>query len=129
MNRELSQPKEVEMALRHRSLIVTLTFSALLGIAHGPVQAADSTTVDAATQQVERGAQQIGQGQVLVGAGQLAKGIGNTVVEGAKFTGQKLAEAGRAAGPDAKTAWDRTKEGAVAFGSSVRDFFVDLFGG
>ena len=117
------------MAPRHRSLIVTLTFSALAGLGSGPVPAADSTRVDAATQQVELGAQQIGQGQVLVGAGELAKGIGKTVVEGAKFTGQKLAEAGRAAGPDAKTAWDRTKEGAVAFGSSVRDFFVDLFGG
>ena len=117
------------MALRHRSLIVTVTFSALVGIGHGPVQAADSTHVDAATQQVELGAQQIGRGQVLVGAGELAKGIGNTVVEGAKFTGQKLAEAGRAAGPDAKTAWERTKEGTGAFGSSVRDFFVDLFGG
>jgi len=50
-------------------------------------------------------------------------------VEGAKFTGQKLTEAGRSAGPDAKNAWERTKEGTVAFGSSVRDFFVDLFGG
>jgi hypothetical protein len=117
------------MALRHRSLIVTVTFSALVGFGHGPVQAADSAHVDAATQQVERGAQQIGQGQVLVGAGELAKGVGKTVWEGAKFTGQKLAEAGRAAGPDAQTAWDRSKEGAVAFGSSVRDFFVDLFGG
>jgi hypothetical protein len=129
MNRQLSQPKEVEMALRHSSLIVTLTFSALVGIGHGPALAADSTPVDVATQQVELGAQQIGRGQVLVGAGELAKGIGNTVVEGAKFTGQKLAEAGRAAGPDATTAWQRTKEGAAAFGSSVRDFFVDLFGG
>jgi hypothetical protein len=129
MNRQLSQPKEVEMTLRHRSLIVTLTFAALVGIGHGPVPAADSTHVDAATQQVEQGAQQIGRGQVLVGAGELAKGIGNTVVEGAKFTGQKLAEAGRAAGPDATTAWQRTKEGAVAFGSSVRDFVVDLLGG
>ena len=117
------------MALKHRSLIVTLTFSALVGIGHGPVQAADSTPVEAATQQVEQGAQQIRRGQVLVGAGELAKGIGNSVVEGAKFTGQKLAEAGRAAGPDAKTAWERTKEGSAAFGSSVRDFFVDLFGG
>ena len=117
------------MALRHRSLIVTLTFSALIGIGHGPVQAADSALVDAATQQVEVGAQQIGRGQVLVGAGELAKGIGNTVWEGARFSGQKLAEAGRAAGPDAKTAWERTKEGTIAFGSSVRDFFVDLFGG
>ena len=117
------------MALRHRSLIVTLTFSALVGLGHGPAQAADSTLVDAATQQVELGAQQIGRGQVLVGAGELAKGLGKTIVEGAKFTGHKLADAGRAAGPDAKTAWERTKEGTVAFGSSVRDFFVDLFGG
>jgi hypothetical protein len=93
------------------------------------VQAADTKPVDAATQQVELAAQQIRQGQVLVGAGELAKGIGNTIVEGAKFTGQRLAEAGRAAGPDAKTAWERTKEGTAAFGSSVRDFFVDLFGG
>jgi hypothetical protein len=129
MNRQFIQPEEVEMALRHRSLIVTLTFSALVMIAHAPAQAADSSAVDAATQQVERGSQQIGQGQVLVGAGEVAKGIGNTVWEGARFTGQKLGEAGRAAGPDAKTAWDRTKEGAAAFGSSVRDFFVNLFGG
>jgi len=117
------------MALTHCSLIVTLTFSALIGIGHGPAQAADSAPVDAATQQVGQGAQQIGRGQVLVGAGELAKGVGNTIVEGARFTGQKLAEAGRAAGPDATTAWERTKEGASAFGSSVRDFFVDLFGG
>jgi hypothetical protein len=129
MNRQSSQPEEVEMALRHRSLIVTLTFSALVGIGHAPGQAADSTQVDAATQQVGLGVQQIGRGQVLVGTGELAKGIGNTVVESAKFTGQKLAEAGRAAGPDAKTAWERTKEGTAAFGWSVRDFFVDLFGG
>ena len=117
------------MALRHSSLIVTLTFSALVAIGHGPAQAADTTHVDAATQQVEKGAQQIGRGQVLVGTGELAKGIGNTIVEGAKFTGHKLTEAGRAAGPDAKTAWERTTDGAAAFGSSVRDFFVDLFGG
>ena len=49
------------MALRHRSLIVTLTFSALVAIAPRPVQAADSTPVDAATKQVGHGAQQIGQ--------------------------------------------------------------------
>ena len=115
------------MALRHRSLIVTLTFSSLVAIGHGPVQAADSTQVDAATQQVQRGAGQIGQGKVLEGAGETAKGIGNTVVEGTKYTGQKLGEAGQAAAPDAKTAWERTKEGAVVFGSSVRDFFGSLF--
>jgi hypothetical protein len=129
MIRQLSQPREVEMALWHRSLIVALTFSALVGLGYGSAPAADSTLVDAATQQVEQGAQQIGRGQVLVGAGELAQGVGKTVWEGAKFTGQKLAEAGQAAGPDAKHAWERTKEGAVAFGSSVRDFFVNLFGG
>lgn len=117
------------MAPRHCSLIVTLTFSALVAIAPGSARAADSARVDAATQQVEVGAQQIRRGQVLVGTGELAKGIGNTIVEGARLTGHKLAEAGRAAGPDAKTAWERTSEGASAFGSSVRDFFVDLFGG
>ncbi|MGH7315145.1 MAG: hypothetical protein ACREJS_02685 [Candidatus Rokuibacteriota bacterium] len=116
------------MALRLRSIVITLSFPALVGLGLGPAQAADRKDVDAATQQVERGAQQIGQGQVLEGAGETAKGIGNTIVEGAKYSGQKLAEAGKAAGPEAKTAWDRTKEGAVAFGSSVRDFFVDLFG-
>ncbi|MGH7396054.1 MAG: hypothetical protein ACRELW_00795 [Candidatus Rokuibacteriota bacterium] len=117
------------MALRLRSIVITLSFPALVGLGLGPTLAADSKDVDAATQQVERGAQQIGQGQVLKGAGETAKGIGNTIVEGARYSGQKLAEAGRAAGPEARTAWDRTKEGAVAFGTSVRDFFVDLFGG
>jgi len=117
------------MARRHRSRLVTLSFSALVALGYGAVEAADRSNVDAATQQVERGAHQIGGGQVLDGAAELAKGIGNTLVEGAKFTGQKLAEAGRAAGPDARIAWERTRDGAAAFGSSVRDFFVDLFGG
>jgi hypothetical protein len=49
------------------------------------------------------------------------------VVEGAKYTGQKFEEAGQAAAPGAKTAWERTKEGAVAFGTSVREFFTNLF--
>ncbi len=110
-NRQSSQPKEVEIALRHRSLIVTLTFSALVGLGSGSA-AADGPAVDAATRQVERGAHQIGQGQVLVGAGELAKGIGNTIVGGARFTGQKLAEAGRNAGPAAQNAWENTREGA-----------------
>ena len=117
------------MVSRSHALIVTLTLSGLLGLAQGPAAAADSTQVDTATQQVERGAARMGQGQVLAGAGELAKGLGNTVVEGAKYSGQKLAQAGRAAEPDAKTAWQHTREGAVAFGSSVRDFFVNLFGG
>jgi hypothetical protein len=103
------------MALRHCSLIVALAFSALVAIAPGPGQAADSTPVAAATKQVGLGAQQIGQGEVLSGTGELAKGVGKTVVEGVKYTGV--------------TVWEYTVEGATIVGSSTRDFFVDLFGG
>jgi hypothetical protein len=109
-------------------MLVILAIAAVAGLGPGTVGAADRSEVDAATKQVERGAHRIGQGDVLAGAGETAKGIGNTVVEGAKYTGQKLEQAGQAAGPAAKTAWERTKEGAVAFGASVRDFFGDLFG-
>jgi hypothetical protein len=119
--------EEVRMAARLRSLLVTLAVPALVGLSHGPASAADRSPVDTATQRVERGAHQIGEGRVLEGAGETAKGIGSTLVEGAKYTGRKLAEAGAAAEPDAKTAWDRTKEGAVAFGASVREFFASLF--
>jgi len=115
------------MALRVRSMLVTLATSAVVGLGLGPAVAADRSDVDAATRQVERGAHEMGQGKVIEGAGQTAKGIGNTIVEGAKYTGEKLGEAGNAARPAARTAWDRTKEGAVAFGSSVREFFSNLF--
>ena len=99
----------------------------LVAFQPGPLMAADPTEVNAATSQVERGANQIGQGKVLEGAGETAKGIGNTVVEGAKYTGQKFGEAGQAAAPAARTAWERTKEVAGAFGTSVREFFTSLF--
>ena len=107
----------------------SLVLAALTLVALGPdpLRAADSRDVDAATKQVERGANQMGQGKVLDGAEETAKGIGNTVVEGAKYTGQKFGEAGQAAAPAAKTAWERTKEGAVSFGHSVRNFFSTLF--
>jgi len=107
---------------------LTMLFAlVIVALGPGPLMAADSTEVNAATKQVERGASQIGQGKVLEGAGETAKGIGNTVVEGAKYTGQKFGEAGQAAAPAAKTGWERTKEGAVSFGSSVREFFTSLF--
>jgi len=110
--------------LRVFLMLAALTVAAFVP---GPLMAADNRDVDAATKQVERGAKQIGQGQVLEGAEETAKGIGNTVVEGAKYTGQKFSEAGQAAAPAAKTAWERTREGAVSFGNSVRDFFGNLF--
>ena len=115
------------MTRRVRALCVAPAFVAVAVLSCGPAGAADKTRVDEATKQVEQGAKQIGHGSVGSGVKQTAKGIGNTVVEGAKYTGQKLGEAGQAAGPEAKTAWERTKEGAVAFGGSVRDFFGSLF--
>ena len=36
-------------------------------------------------------------------------------------------EAGRAAEPEAKSAWTKTKEGAVSFGHGVKNFFTHLF--
>jgi hypothetical protein len=83
------------------AVLIALVIAAL---GPGPLMAAESTAVDAATKQVERGANQIVQGNVLEGAGETAKGIGNTVVEGAKYAGQKFGEAGQAAAPAAKTA-------------------------
>lgn len=114
------------MTRRACAMLVTLAIAAV-ELGNGPAVAADSAQVDAATRQVERGAGQIGHGKVIEGVGETAKGIGNTVVEGAKYTGQKFEDAGRAAEPAAKTAWQRTKEGAVAFGTTVREFFTNLF--
>jgi hypothetical protein len=92
-----------------------------------PALAADESKVNAATRQVETGARKIGQGKVGEGVQETAKGIGHTVVEGAKFTGEKLKESGKAAEPQAKSAWANTRDGAVAFGHSVRNFFHRLF--
>ena len=63
-----------------------------VGLAAGPAGAADKTKVDKATQQVQQGARQIGQGNVGPGVKETAKGIGNTVVEGAKFSGRTIEE-------------------------------------
>ena len=92
-----------------------------------PAAAADDSKVNAATRQVEGGAKKIGQGKIGEGVEETAKGIGNTVVEGAKFTGEKFRESGQAAEPQAKTAWSNARDGAVAFGHSVKNFFQRLF--
>ena len=92
-----------------------------------PSFAADDTKVNAATRQVESGAKKIGEGKIGEGVEETAKGIGNTVVEGSKFTGEKLKESGQAAEPQAKTAWANARDGAIAFGHSVRNFFQRLF--
>jgi hypothetical protein len=73
-------------------LIVTPGLLVVLGLGGGSAGAADKTKVDQATQQVEQGAKQVGQGKVGPGVKETAKGIGNTVVEGAKFSGQTIKE-------------------------------------
>jgi len=100
---------------------------AILALSFAPALAADTTKVDAATKQVETGAKKIGDGKIGEGVEETAKGIGNTVVEGAKFSGEKIKEAAGAAEPPAKSAWEKTKEGAVSFGQSVKNFFTRLF--
>ena len=96
-------------------------------LAAGPVAAADDTKVKAVTGQVESGAKKIGQGKVGDGVEETAKGIGHTVAEGAKYTGEKLKESGKAAEPEAKSTWQNLKETANSFGGTVKNFFTSLF--
>jgi hypothetical protein len=121
--------EELTMQPRHHWITATAAVAVMLGLAVTTPFAADSTKVDRATRQVEQGAHKVGEGKVGQGVEETAKGIGNTVVEGAKYTGRKFEEAGRAAEPGARSAGRRVKEGASAFGSSVKNFFTSLFGG
>jgi hypothetical protein len=107
--------------------LLALTAATVLAAGSLAASAADRSKVDESTKQVETGAKKIGEGKVIEGVEETAKGIGNTVVEGAKLTGEKFKEAGKAAEPSAKSAWERTKDGAVSFGTSVKNFFKTLF--
>ena len=80
------------MTRRVRALCVAPVFVAVAVLSCGAAGAADKTKVDQATKQVEQGAKQIGNGSVGSGVKQTAKGIGNTVVEGAKFSGENIKE-------------------------------------
>jgi hypothetical protein len=73
-------------------LLITPGLIAAVGLGFGAAGAADKAKVDQATQQVQQGAKQIGQGNVGTGVKETAKGIGNTIVEGAKFSGQTIKE-------------------------------------
>jgi hypothetical protein len=109
-----------------KRFVIALGLVALLAPAI-PATAADDSKVKAATNQVESGAKQIGKGKVGDGVEQTAKGIGNTVVEGAKYTGDKLKESGKAAEPEARSTWSNLKDTANSFGATVRNFFGSLF--
>jgi len=104
-------------------LLAVLLASVVLAGSALSARAADDSKVKSATQQVETGAKKIGEG-----VGETAKGIGNTVVEGAKYSGEKIKEGGKAAEPQAKSAWENVRDGAVDFGHSVKNFFSRLFG-
>lgn len=76
--------------LRRRWVIPAILM--VVALSGGVAGAADKTKVDQATQRVQQGAKEIGQGNVGTGVKETAKGIGNTVVEGAKFSGQTIKE-------------------------------------
>jgi len=112
--------------MKQLALVIVLVVPLSL-LASGSALAADDSKVKAATGQVDRGAKKIPDGKIGEGVVETAKGIGNTVSEGAKYSGEKLKEAAKAAEPPAKTAWVNARDGAVAFGHSVKGFFANLF--
>lgn len=110
-----------------KSLIVTALTVAFVTASVAPVAGADDAKVKSATRRVERGGKMIGDGKITSGIGETAKGVGDTVVEGAKYSGNKLKASGKAAEPAAKSAWTYFKESANAFGVTVKRFFTRLF--
>lgn len=88
---------------------------------------ADDAKVKEGMTQVERGAKQIPSSDVGNGVKETAKGVGTTVSEGAKYSGEKLKEAGQATEAPAKSAWGQVRDGAVGAGHSVKSFFSNLF--
>jgi hypothetical protein len=107
-------------------LLIVLVFPLSL-LTSGFAVAADDSKAKAATEQVERGAKKIPDGKIGEGVTETAKGIGNTVSEGAKYSGEKLKDAGKAAEPPAKSAWSDARDSAVGVGHSVKGFFTSLF--
>ena len=110
-----------------KSLVVTALTVALATASVAPTAQADDAKVKSATRRVERGSRMIGDGKVSAGIEETAKGIGDTVVEGAKYSGNKLKASGKAAEPAAKSTWTNLKDSANAFGVTVKRFFTRLF--
>ena len=80
------------MTAKHRWVLITPVFVAVVAMSWGEAGAADKRKVDGATRQVEKGAKQIGQGQVGPGFKEMFTGVGHTIVEGAKFSGENIKE-------------------------------------
>jgi len=80
------------MTQRSRWWLLPPVCLVVMALACGTAAAADKTKVNRATRQVERGAKQIGQGDVGPGFKEMFSGIGNTIVEGAKYSGNTVGE-------------------------------------
>jgi hypothetical protein len=80
------------MTEKHRWLLITPVFVAVVAMSWSAAGAADKSKVDGATRQVDKGAKQIGQGQVGPGFKEMFTGVGHTIVEGAKFSGENIKE-------------------------------------
>lgn len=85
--------KEVRMTRKRRWFCGSLRHSSRSWPCPG-TQPAPPTNArwDGATKRVEKGAKQIGQGQVGPGFKEMFTGVGQTVVEGAKFSGENIKE-------------------------------------
>lgn len=127
LGREAAIPADHPLSRLRRTLMVVLVSVSVVAGSVAPLVAADDAKVKAATRRVERGGKMIGSGKVGPGIEETAKGVGNTVVEGAKYSGNKLKASGKAAEPAAKGAWGSLKQSANAFGASVKRFFARLF--
>lgn len=127
LGREAAIPANHPLSRLRHTLVVVLAGVGVLAGSVAPVPAADDAKVKAATRRVERGGKMIGAGKVGQGLEETAKGVGHTVVEGAKYSGNKLKASGKAAEPAAKGAWSSFKHSANAFGASVKRFFARLF--
>ncbi|HEY7520248.1 MAG TPA: hypothetical protein VIE36_18310 [Methylomirabilota bacterium] len=127
LGREAEIPDGHPLARLRHTLAVVLVGAGVLAGSVIPLFAADDAKVKAATRRVERGGKMIGSGKVGPGIEETAKGVGATVVEGAKYSGNKLKASGKAAEPAAKGAWQSFKQSANKFGATVKRFFSQLF--
>ncbi len=82
----------------------------------------DSSKSYEANHQIEAGARQIGRG-----VEQAAKDIGHGVKQGSEAVGAKIKEAANEAEPQARSAWQKFKDGAAEAGRSFKSFFDRLF--
>jgi hypothetical protein len=71
-------------------LLAVILAAALVVGSAPPVRAADDTKVKAATEQVEASGRKIGDAKLGPGFEDMFKGVGNTIVEGAKYSGHAI---------------------------------------